>query len=47
MASTTSLYNKDDLKNKINFQTIYMGNIFRDAQKIKQIEDGRILILYR
>ena len=47
MASTTSLYNKDDLKNKINFQSIYMGNIFRDAQKIKQIEDGRILILYR
>ena len=47
MASTTSLYNKDDLKNKINFQSIYMGNIFRAAQIIKQIEDGRILILYR
>ena len=47
MASTSSLYTKDNLKMKINFQSIYMGNIFRDVLKIKQIEDGRILVLYR
>ena len=47
MASTSSFNIKDNLKTKINFQTIYMDNIFRDAIKIKQIEDGRILVLYR
>ena len=47
MASTSSLYTKDNLKMKINFQSIYMGNIFRDVLKIKQIEDGRIVVLYR
>ena len=46
MASTSSLYTKDNLKMKINFQSIYMGNIFRNVIKIKQIEDGRILVLY-
>ena len=47
MASTSSFNIKDNLKTKINFQSIYMDNIFRDAIKIKQIEDGRILVLYR
>ena len=47
MASTSSFNIKDNLKMKINFQSIYMGNIFRDVLKIKQIEDGRILVLYR
>ena len=47
MASTSSFNTKDKLKTKINFQSMYMDNIFRDAIKIKQIEDGRILVLYR
>ena len=45
MSSNPSLNEKDESKKKF-FQLIYTGDILGDIKKIKQIEDGRILMLY-
>ena len=42
MGSSSSVKSK---KKKL-FQSIYNGHLLRDVRKIKQIEDGRILVLY-
>ena len=46
MDSIPSLNEKEEPKKKKFFQSIYKDNIFKGVRKIKQIEDGRILILY-
>ena len=46
MDSSSSLNEKEESEKKILFQSIYRDNIYRDVRKIKQIDDGRILILY-
>ena len=46
MISNFSLTTQDAIKNKISFQFICKDNILRDVKIIKEIKDGRILILY-